>query len=156
MTLAEPSAGSGAMLIAAHKYVLNMGFNPQKQLWVEAIEIDYTCAQMCYIQMSLLGISGRVRWGDSLVDKYNDTWYTLFHLLGNWQSRLSQEIQAIDTEDETATSLPDADVIAEAQIDVVEDPEAVIPVQVNDAKDSKEPKEPEQKLKRIPVQEVLF
>lgn len=66
-TILEPACGAGSIVIAAAQVVEE----EQKRdagavMWFEAWEIDRMCANMSYIQCSLLGLSGIVRHGDSL------------------------------------------------------------------------------------------
>lgn len=68
ITLNEPSAGAGGMVIAAAEIVKNSGRNYQKCLRVVAQDIDWNAFYMCYIQLSLYGIDAKVVQGDTLLD----------------------------------------------------------------------------------------
>lgn len=68
--LNEPSCGAGGMIIAAAKILKERGINYQKNLHVVAQDLDWKAVYMCYIQMSFLGIKGRVVQGDTLSDPY--------------------------------------------------------------------------------------
>ena len=57
---AEPTCGSGGMIIAYAKALSEQGVNYQKKLEVIAQDIDYRCVHMCYVQLSLLGIKATV------------------------------------------------------------------------------------------------
>lgn len=67
LTVADPCCGSGGMLVAAYNAIREQGFNPQSCAWFEAKDVSLDTALMCYVQMSLLGMAGRVVWGDSLL-----------------------------------------------------------------------------------------
>ncbi|WP_084257128.1 hypothetical protein [Pasteurella testudinis] len=64
------------------------GINPQQQIWVQAQDIDFTAAMMCYIQMTLLHIPGEVIVGNTLTNEVRYKLYTLAHVMGNWEARL--------------------------------------------------------------------
>lgn len=59
-TLSEPCCGAGGMIIAMSDIMLEKGYNPQKNLRFQGIDIDLKCCQMTYIQTSLLGLRGEV------------------------------------------------------------------------------------------------
>ena len=67
----EPSCGSGGMIIAAAKILQDSGINYQKALDVVAQDIDWKGVYMCYIQLSLLGISAICVQGDTLISPYS-------------------------------------------------------------------------------------
>lgn len=99
LTLQEPTCGSGVMIIEAYNYLREENFNPQQQMWVQARDLDFTAAMMCYIQMTLLHIPGEVIIGDSLTNEIHHHLYTPAHLLGNWNRKLTDADW--DTESET-------------------------------------------------------
>ena len=68
--LNEPSCGAGGMIIAAAKILKERGIDYQKNLYVVAQDLDWKAVYMCYIQMSFMGIKGRVVQGDTLSDPY--------------------------------------------------------------------------------------
>lgn len=78
ITMDECTCGAGGMVIAAAKYMLEKGCNPQKKLLVFCTDIDPVAAGMCYIQLSLLGISACVRIGNSLTQVIQRTMHTPF------------------------------------------------------------------------------
>jgi len=75
ITLNEPSCGAGGMIIAAASVLKNAGINYQKRLRVIAQDLDWKAVYMCYLQLSLLGISGEVIQGNTLGDgaEHNQT-----------------------------------------------------------------------------------
>ena len=72
ISINDPCCGGGGLLIAsinvAKKELGKAGFNYQRYLWIEAQDIDFTVALMCYIQLSLLGVAGFVKVGNTLTD----------------------------------------------------------------------------------------
>ena len=66
VTVQEPAAGAGGMLIAVADKVEALGFNLETSLWFEATELSGSTFQMCYIQCAARGLAGRVTHGNSL------------------------------------------------------------------------------------------
>ena len=69
VTMNEPSAGAGGMIIAAAQSMKEQGINYQKSLRVVAQDLDWNAFYMCYIQLSLLGIDAKCIQGDTLENK---------------------------------------------------------------------------------------
>lgn len=70
ITVNEPSCGGGAMIIAAAKILLEQEINYQQAMDVVAQDLDWKGVYMCYVQLSLLGISAICVQGDTLCDPY--------------------------------------------------------------------------------------
>lgn len=70
LTINEPSCGGGAMIIAVAKILKEEGINYQKVMSVVAQDLDWKGVYMCYVQLSLLGISAICVQGDTLADPY--------------------------------------------------------------------------------------
>lgn len=97
ITINDPCCGAGATLIAgvhaAKKRLEKAGYNYQNHVFVVAQDIDMTVALMCYIQLSLLGVAGYVKVGNSLTDPTttNDStenyWYTPMYFFPVWSMR---------------------------------------------------------------------
>lgn len=68
--ICEPSCGGGGMIIAAAMELKSKGVNYQDELEVVAQDLDWNCVYMCYVQLSLLGISAVVVQGDTLCEPY--------------------------------------------------------------------------------------
>lgn len=66
----EPSCGGGGMIIAAAKVLRSRGLNFQKCMYVTAQDLDWKGVYMTYLQLSLLGIQGKVVQGDALTEPY--------------------------------------------------------------------------------------
>lgn len=88
ITLSEPAVGSGGTVIAFAENMLKSGYNPQKQLWVQCVDVDATVAMMAYVQLSLLHIPAEVIVGNSLSLETTRTMRTPAHHLGLWQYKL--------------------------------------------------------------------
>lgn len=84
VTLCEPACGSAGMVIAFAEAMRKRGFNPQKQLLVEATDLDVKCVHMAYAQLSLLYIPAVIYHGNTLSMEKFDRWVTPSYVLGNW------------------------------------------------------------------------
>lgn len=91
ITLDEPSSGGGAMIIGFANAMRKKGYNYQTQLYVNARDLDIKAVQMCYIQLSLLGIAANVQHGDTITLKIFDEWQTPFFILNRWESRIRKD-----------------------------------------------------------------
>lgn len=93
----DPCCGSGVILIAeineARRILEKEKLNHQNHILITAQDIDETAALMCYIQISLLGMAGFVKVGDSLSDPMigndskNTYWYTPMYFSDIWTFR---------------------------------------------------------------------
>ena len=88
ITLSEPCSGSGGIIIACAETMKEKGYNYQKQLFVEAIDIDELCFMMTYIQLSLYGIGARVMLGDTLAWKIQKVLYTPMFFINGFYWKL--------------------------------------------------------------------
>lgn len=97
LALEETCCGAGATLIAgihaARKQLEKANLNYQNHLLVVAQDIDETVALMCYIQLSLLGVAGYVKVGNSLTepmtgnDNKENYWFTPMYFSNVWVLR---------------------------------------------------------------------
>jgi len=85
--VAEPAAGAGGMILSFAKAAREKGVDFQKGILFDAWDIDRRCAEMCYIQMALCGLAGRVVWGDTLRMTVSDVWYTPMFYMGAFPMR---------------------------------------------------------------------
>lgn len=99
ISLADECCGAGATLIAAintikrkmEKATPSMNF--QRHLLVVGQDIDETVALMCYIQISLLGVAGYIKVGNSITDPMTTDddkskyWYTPMYFSDIWVIR---------------------------------------------------------------------
>lgn len=111
------AVGAGALLIAWAEILHKHGINYQTSCVFTAQEIDYTTAQMCYIQLSLLGCPGYVVIGNSLTDPMTGhvlfgentsrCWYTPMFYTAHWEFlRAMAKVKRIISD--VATALPEA------------------------------------------------
>lgn len=93
ISINDPCCGGGATLIAsinsAKKKLEKNNLNYQDHVFVAAQDIDITVALMCYIQLSLLGVAGYVKVGDSLMtkDSNKNCWFTPMYFSPIWSMR---------------------------------------------------------------------
>lgn len=90
VTVQEPAAGAGAMVIGVAAAMRSKGLSPQTQLHVTAIDKDPTAAHMAFIQLALLGIPAQVCIGDTLRMEIREAFYTPMHWLGLWDRKLER------------------------------------------------------------------
>lgn len=93
----DPCCGARATLIAAihaaRKRLEKANINYQNHVLVIAQDIDMTVALMCYIQLSLLGVAGYVKIGNSLTEPITDKdsnenyWFTPMYFSPVWTMR---------------------------------------------------------------------
>ncbi len=97
ITINDPACGAGATLIAAtnelRKIYEKRGLNFQNYVLAVAQDIDQNVGLMCYIQLSLLGVAGFVKIGNSLSDPVrsgddlSNYWFTPMYYSGIWTYR---------------------------------------------------------------------
>lgn len=106
-SLNDPTCGSGTLLLASVDCLVRKGVNPSEQLVIQASDLDITCVQMTYIQLSLYGIPAVVIRGDALTLKEYDRWYTPAYLLGKWIWRAPQSFGARKNESDECLKMLD-------------------------------------------------
>lgn len=79
----EPSCGSGVNVLAAASAMAQRGGNPQRDLRIHAMDLDYRCVCMAFVQFSLYGLTAKVTHGNSLTNEvfkvlYTPSWYLEF------------------------------------------------------------------------------
>ena len=97
ITVHDDCCGGGATLIAAANVARNdlekVGLNFQNHILFSAQDIEETVALMCYIQLSLLGVAGFVKVGNSLTDpirngdSLENYWFTPMYFSDVWHTR---------------------------------------------------------------------
>lgn len=87
ITVNDPCCGGGAMLIAFAQACKEQDVNYQNSVLFVAQDIDPVVARMCYVQMSLLGMPGKVIIGNSLTNEPGDYWFTPFYYLSGFAWR---------------------------------------------------------------------
>lgn len=66
ISVCDPSCGAGATLIAAANTMKNSKYNFQNHVIFVGQDVDRVVAQMCYIQLSLLGCAGYICVGNTI------------------------------------------------------------------------------------------
>lgn len=84
----DSAVGGGVTMIGLVNAMLDGGFNPQRELFVECGDLDKRACFMTYIQLATLGIPAIVKNQDTLLNKVFDVWFTPAFYIGGWQFRL--------------------------------------------------------------------
>lgn len=97
VTINDPCCGAGATLIAAvneaRKELEKVNLNFQNHVLIAAQDIDEIAALMCYIQLSLLGVSAYIKVGNALTepmstdDNGDNYWFTMMYFSDVWTMR---------------------------------------------------------------------
>ena len=97
ITINDPCCGAGATLIAgiheARRQLEKENLNFQNHILVVAQDIDMTVALMCYIQLSLLGVAGFIKIGNTFTepmcegDSAENYWFTPMYFSDIWTMR---------------------------------------------------------------------
>lgn len=115
----EPAAGGGAMIVAFLEAMKENGYNFQTQSLTVAQDIDYRCAYMCYVTLSLLGAPAIVCIGDTLTLDIWDELHTPFYVLNYWKFKRHGKNPVAD--EPTAAENAPTDVES-VKVEVVEQP----------------------------------
>jgi hypothetical protein len=107
----EPAAGGGAMIVAFLETMKENGYNFQTQSLTVAQDIDYRCAYMCYITLSLLGAPAIVCIGDTLTLEIWEELHTPFYVLNylkfrNFVKYAESKALPVINEQETPVNAP--------------------------------------------------
>lgn len=73
VTIHEPAAGSGVMVMAFAEILRSHGVNPATSMHATLIDVDRLCVDMAYVQLTLLGIPADVIHGNALS---LETWWS--------------------------------------------------------------------------------
>ncbi|NUS39416.1 MAG: SAM-dependent DNA methyltransferase [Lysobacter sp.] len=114
ITVQEPAAGAGAMIIAMATELQAAGFSYQQHMHVTAIDVDSRAVHMAYVQLSLLHVPAVVILGNTLAVEEREHWYTPAHILGAWEYRLRDRTPVPTPEPEVLT--PEAGLLAPAAL----------------------------------------
>lgn len=97
ITIGDSCCGGGSTLIAgihaARKRLEKVNLNFQNHILVVAQDVDETVALMCYIQLSLLGIAGYIKVGNTFTepiaqgDSMKNYWFTPMYFSDVWTTR---------------------------------------------------------------------
>ncbi|WP_029523497.1 N-6 DNA methylase [Persephonella sp. KM09-Lau-8] len=110
--VAEPSAGSGRMILSAAKELKKkISFELTTYLEVWATDIDITCVKMTAINTAIWGIPTAVVWGDALIPKETDkVFYNVpFAVLKNNQKKMKKLKKTIDSLKKLLETKPEAE-----------------------------------------------
>lgn len=105
ITAHEPACGAGATIIGLYNAMIEAKYNPQKQLYVEAIDLDPICADMAYIQLSLLAVPAKILTGDSLRWQFTRQLYTPMYFMDLWEHKLRRAEREGDVDDTNAVEI---------------------------------------------------
>ncbi len=93
LMLNEPACGAGAMLIATSLRLRDNGFGLRDYLW-HAIDVDWKCYAMTYIQTTLLSIPAVVHHGNTLTMVINKSRRNLISAMHPERRRQSKPVEA--------------------------------------------------------------
>lgn len=100
ISIHDPSCGSGAMIVAFRKLLQSYGYGTEN-IFVDVCDLTLQCVNMTYIQFSLLGIPGYVRWGDTLTKTEWSAYYTVPYFLSAFQDRFHSKALAKTMRDDS-------------------------------------------------------
>ena len=127
ISIADPSCGAGVTLLAAAKTLREQGINYQQSCFFVGQDIDRVAAQMCFIQLALIGAPGYVIVGDTLVNpgtaiegnpllpvmkEGQDYYFTPMYWTEKWQAKIIMSKHAILAERIEEQNKGDANKIA--------------------------------------------
>ncbi len=110
LTLSEPCAGSGAMVLGFAKAMQQKKYNYCSQMVVTAVDVDLKCVYMTYLQLSLYGIPAVVIHGDTLLVKEYSRWYTPVYIWDGWERK--QECGIVTHSIEKPVDVPQEEKVA--------------------------------------------
>jgi len=117
ITVMEPAAGAGAMVIAIADALREQGLNYQQCMHATAVDIDSTAAHMCYVQLALLHVPAVVVVGNSLSLEERGRWFTPAHVVGGWGRRLRERQAVADMQALLLPAAPSNDKAAAEAVD---------------------------------------
>ncbi|MGY4831843.1 N-6 DNA methylase (plasmid) [Sphaerotilaceae bacterium SBD11-9] len=94
ITVSEPAAGAGGMVLAMAATLQDQGVNYQQCMHAMTQDIDACAVHMAYIQLSLCHVPAIVVHGNTLAMTEWAHWVTPAHVLGGWDWRLRRRDQA--------------------------------------------------------------
>lgn len=100
--VSDPACGSGAMAIGLLKVLKDYEVEDTDiKLYIELVDIDYTCVKMAYLNMAILNLSARVIWGNTLTINYENKFDTPGLQMALAQGRFNRTIETkIEAENE--------------------------------------------------------
>ena len=101
VSICDPSCGAGVNLLAGARILRQRNVNYQENVLFVGQDIDRVVAQMCYIQLSLIGAAGYICVADTLMNPITgktdlipyekegqEFWYTPMYWTDRWQLRI--------------------------------------------------------------------
>ncbi len=95
ITVGEPCVGSGAMVLGMANALENRGYDYQKQMLVQATDIDLKCVHMAYIQLALYGIPAVITHGNTLTMEEWSRWYTPMYAWNRINGRFGKVVSNV-------------------------------------------------------------
>jgi hypothetical protein len=92
VSVMDPTCGGGAMLIAYAKVCRDREMDYQHDVLFIGQDIDPVVARMCHISMSLLGMAGLVRIGNSLTMEIHEVLYTPTFFTRKFHERMRDKV----------------------------------------------------------------
>jgi type I restriction-modification system DNA methylase subunit len=75
VTICEPAAGAGGMVLAAADVLAGQGYDPGLHMLVQAIDVSPLCYHMAFLQLSWRGIPALVQRANSLSrELFEEAW----------------------------------------------------------------------------------
>lgn len=121
ISVLEPAAGAGGMVLAFADALQGQGFNPVIHMLVNAIDISPMAYWMCYLQLTWRGIPAFVERGNTLsLERFESAWTAGAHLFHHYHGHLFEDIQEEHAETDAQPEQPTA-----PQVERTERPELV-------------------------------
>lgn len=97
ITINDPACGAGSMLLSslqdAAMQISGASLDWHNHILVTGQDISFVAAMMCYIQLSMVGVAGYIKVGNTLTDpmstedSLDDYWFTPTYFSSVWQGR---------------------------------------------------------------------
>jgi hypothetical protein len=89
LTLNEPTAGAGAMILATADVLERQGFDPRIHLIVKAQDISQLCFHMCFLQLTFRAIPALVERANTLsLEVFESAWTPASYIFHSKHGRL--------------------------------------------------------------------
>lgn len=126
ITLCEPAAGAGGMVLACANSLHDDKINYQRTMHATLVDVCPTAVHMAYVQLSLCHVPAIVLHGNALTLEEWGHWVTPAHVLGGWDYKLARRGFA-----DAATTAPTPDPVPEViAVPACLAPESLQPISV--------------------------
>lgn len=118
LTLSEPAAGAGGMVLAYADIVALSGFDLATTMLVQAVDVSMTAFQMCYLQLAFRGVPAHVIRGNTLsLEVFESAWTpaAVFQFLPHHGHLNFDKPEVVNGEAYAITAQAIYDVVAEAE-----------------------------------------